>query len=278
MGLAAAIVTLSNQESMSMITIKGKTAVVTGAASGIGRGLALKAAREGMAVAICDIAQGGLNETEAAAKKLGATVLASVLDVSNAAQMEKFGADIAAKLPPLALVFANAGVLRQGPLLQRPLDDWRRLYDVNVFGVVNTLQVFMPRLQAQGAAAHVVITGSQASFVAYPSLGAYSSTKHALWAIADALRQDLEEAKSPIGVSLLAPGPIATAIFDATETPRDSTPPGGRPEAMHPDELADIVFRAIDKGDTIISSHDMLKPFADARFKAAMEQISKGPR
>ena len=257
-----------------MQTFKGFAAIVTGAANGIGRGLALKAAKEGMDVAICDIAAGPLAETDAMLKKAGAKTVSSTLDVTDPAAVEAFAKTVSAQLAPPALVFANAGILAQGKVLSHSPSEWRRLFDVNVMGIVNTLRAFMPALKAQKTQSHIVITGSQASFWVYESLGAYSTTKHALWALADGLRLDLETEKAPIAVSVLAPGMIDTAIYAATEQPAGVT----RVAGMSPAELADITFAGIRNNDRIISSHATLIDAAGGRLDAAMAEIKKGPR
>jgi NAD(P)-dependent dehydrogenase (short-subunit alcohol dehydrogenase family) len=206
-----------------MLIIKGRTAVVTGAGAGIGRALALEAARAGVAVAICDVAEVSLQETAAMLRDQGATVLARVVDVRDAAALQGF-ADACETLPDVALVWANAGVLRQSPAIKPDLDAWNFVIDVNLKGTVHTMAAFVPRLMAQASPSRFVITGSLGSFVAAPGIGSYIVSKHALWGLADTLRMELQQAGASVGVSLLAPQRVATDIIAGTvEKVRDAS-------------------------------------------------------
>jgi len=244
----------------------GRTAVVTGVASGIGRALALKAARLGMAVAGCDRDAAGLDALRAHLDSMGAAHELRIADVSNPDDMVDLAKAVGA-MPPVALLFANAGLLRKGAVLDLPLQDWQALISVNLFGVVNTLQAFVPAMIAHGLPAQVIVTGSTGSMVTAPGLAAYCATKHALWPMVEALREELEQTQ--VGASLLMPGAVATAIFASTDPNR------ARPaDSMDPEELADMAFAGALADTAKILTHPAYADRARARFDAVLDEIS----
>lgn len=253
------------------LLLAGRTAVVTGAASGIGRALALAAAKRGMAVAMADLDDNGLRATEAGVRALGAECVSERVSVTDAAALHAFAERTEQALPPVTLLFANAGILQLGSLLKMPISELKRLFDVNVFGAIATVQAFVPRMRDHGPDAHIVITGSTGSMANYADLGGYCAAKHALWPIAEAIRNDLSAAGSTIGVSLLMPGAVSTAIFDQADPDRAASA-----ETMTPDEVADIAFRGIDQGDFLILTHPSFISQASARFDVALSELKRG--
>lgn len=248
---------------MSGSALSGRAAVVTGAGGGIGRALAVRAAREGMALAICDVAAAGLAETAVLASARGADVVSAVVDVRRADALADFAAQVDGSI---ALLFANAGVLRPGAVSDQPVDALRLMLEVNVIGVVQTLQAFLSRLKAQVEPSRIVITGSQASFLPYPGLGGYCASKHALAALAEALSAELAAEGAPVTVSLLAPGAVATGIFGGETSPNLAT-------SLSPDAVADTVFNAVRKGVRLISTHAGLAEKLDARLADLKGQV-----
>ncbi len=245
------------------VHLEGRTAVVTGAGGGIGRALALKAAMSGMGVAICDVSGDGLAETAALAKAAGVAVISAVVDVRDAAALADFAASVQGST---ALVFANAGLMRRGPMSSQSIDDLRLMFEVNVLGVAATLQAFLPGLRAQSEPSRVVITGSQASFVSFPDLGGYCATKHALFAMAESLSAELKAEGSTIGVSFIAPGAVATNIFGDAISPNLA-------RSLSPDRLAEIVFEGVKRGDDLISTHDDLAGKIGAHLAALQRAL-----
>jgi NAD(P)-dependent dehydrogenase (short-subunit alcohol dehydrogenase family) len=245
------------------LTLAGKTAIVTGAGSGIGRALALHAAAEGMAVALCDVHAAGLRETGVA---LGtAPHLARVVDVTDGDTLPAFAQEVAEALPPPVLLFANAGILRQGSILSMPIADWERLFTINVLGTVRTLQAFAPILDLPG---QIVVTGSTGTMANHPGLGAYCATKHALWPICEALRNDMAETGRPIGVSLLMPGAVATHIFAQAAPDRDEPV-----DSITPEEAARIAFAGALADKPLILTHPHFVERAQARFEGALAAL-----
>lgn len=244
----------------------GRTAVVTGVASGIGRALALKAASMGMAIVGCDRDVAGLDALRSTLDAIGTQHDLRAADVSCADDMAAL-ATACADMPPIALLFANAGLLRKGAVLDLPLDDWQTLLSVNIFGVVATLKAFVPAMVATGLPAQVIVTGSTGSMVTAPGLAAYCATKHALWPIVEALRDELDG--TAVGASLLMPGAVATGIF-ATTDPNRARPA----DSMEPEELADVAFAGALADASKILTHPAYVDRARARFEAVLDEIS----
>lgn len=195
------------------LNLTGGRVIITGAASGIGRALAEHLAERGVALGLADIDGDMLAELAQALAATGIDVLHRQVDVSDAAQVETFAKDIFADpVRPVPLVFANAGIHGLTPAIGGDLEVWSRVVGVNLMGAVHSANAFLPRLIARGAPAQLVLTGSQASFLAAPGMAPYIATKHALWGLADTLRQELEAMGSMVGVSLVAPSRTESAI------------------------------------------------------------------
>ncbi len=245
------------------LKLAGRAGVVTGAGGGIGRALAVRAARAGLRPAICDVSAAGLAETERLVAEFGVPAVSAVVDVRRSDHLAAFAERVDGAI---ALVFANAGVLRPGAVADQPIEDLRLMLEVNVIGVVQTVQAFLPRLKAQAEPSRIVITGSQASFLPYPDLGGYCAGKHALAALAAALSAELAAQDAPVAVSLLAPGAVATGIFGAQASPNLAT-------SLSPDAVADLVFDAIARDVQLISTHPGLADKLDARVAALKAQM-----
>jgi NADP-dependent 3-hydroxy acid dehydrogenase YdfG len=201
---------------MASLELKGRAAIVTGAASGIGRALAMEAAARGMSVGIADMNGDGLKATEAALLERQAKVVARVVDVRSAEQVEDFAGACAEAFPSIAEVWANAGLIRYNSAIRMNLADWNLTIDVNLRGVVHCIAAFIPLLMKRNEPAQFVATGSQASFMVAPEIGVYSATKHGVWAIAEGMKQELAMEGSPVQVSMLAPPRTATGLIATT--------------------------------------------------------------
>jgi NAD(P)-dependent dehydrogenase (short-subunit alcohol dehydrogenase family) len=190
-------------------TLRGSTAVVTGAASGIGRAIAERFVADGMRVVLADIERDALDATTAALVADGADVVGVRTDVTDLASVEALLAATTERYGNVHVLCNNAGV---GPPAEPQLwlntpNDWRWTYEVNVFGVVNGLNVFLPHMVGHGEPGHVVNTSSpDGGIVAMPSAAVYASTKAAVVTITECLHRQLRDLGSSIGASVLLPG------------------------------------------------------------------------
>jgi NAD(P)-dependent dehydrogenase (short-subunit alcohol dehydrogenase family) len=195
-----------------MKELKGKVAAVTGAASGLGRAMALAFADEGMHVALGDVA--GAAEVFAAVRAKGVLAISMTLDVSKAQEVEAFAERIDKDLGGAHVVCNNAGVSPLGAAWETSLDDWRWIVDVNLWGVIHGVRSFVPRLLKRNEG-HVVNTASVAGIINPPGSSAYNVTKHAVVALSETLHHDLRERGSAVGVSVLCPAYVPTGIADS---------------------------------------------------------------
>lgn len=194
--------------------LTNRTAVVTGAASGIGAALAAELGAHGMAVVVADIDVEGAHRTAAALEERGTAALAVRVDTSDADSVQELAEAAYATFGSVELVCNNAGVLTFGNVADSPVDDWRWLSSVNVEGLLNSVHAFVPRMRTQSGWRHIMNTASTHAFLPDPGYtGLYSATKQAVVAISRGLRQEL--APEGIDVTLLCPGQVASRILDS---------------------------------------------------------------
>ena len=196
---------------MDWTDLRGRTVLVTGAASGIGRETALAFARRGADLELCDLNAQGLERTAADIRALGRGAAAThVVDVSDAGQMARVADAVHARVPALDVLMNNAGVAIGGAFLDTQLADWQWILGINVMGVVHGCHYFVPAMVKRGAGGHVVNVASAAGYVSNGGLSAYSTTKFGVVGLSEALRQEL--APHGIGVTCICPGIIDTPI------------------------------------------------------------------
>lgn len=195
--------------------LAGRTAVITGGASGLGLAMAHRFGREGANVVIADVEDAALEAATAELTAAGVAVLPVRTDVRHEAEiraladatMERFGA--------VHVVCNNAGVVTSGPIADTTLDQWQWVVDVNLWGVVHGCRTFLPLLAAHGEPAHVVNTASMAGLDSGPYMASYFATKFAVVALTESLWHEQHLAGSAIGVSVLCPGFVRTRIAQA---------------------------------------------------------------
>jgi NAD(P)-dependent dehydrogenase (short-subunit alcohol dehydrogenase family) len=194
-----------------MTNVNGKVAVVTGAASGIGRALAYELARRGASLAISDVDEVGLAEMAKHARLIGARVHEHRLDVTDRSAVLAYAERVAAEFGAVNLVFNNAGIAFTGDIADMSFQQIERVIDVDFWGVVNGTKAFLPYLIESGDA-HVVNISSLFGLLAVPGQGAYNAAKFAVRGFTEALRQEMIAAGHPVHVTCVHPGGIKTAI------------------------------------------------------------------
>jgi NAD(P)-dependent dehydrogenase (short-subunit alcohol dehydrogenase family) len=270
-----------------MRDLRDKIAVITGGGSGIGRGTALAFADAGMNVVVADIDEADAKAVADEVRGLGVRALAVATDVTDRTSVEALADAAWSEFGAVHLLHNNAGVFVFMRLDSMSDADWRWLLSVNLEGVVNGLQVFLPRLKEQDGERHIVNTASMAGMVAGPMLGAYNATKFAVVAISETLHAEL--ADEGIGVSVLCPGGVNTNIFRHAIERR---PPGGRdmqwPQEMNlsredmregaptlslrmidPEDVGRMVRRGIEDGELYIFTH----PEFEQAFRMRADRI-----
>ncbi|NVM44717.1 MAG: SDR family NAD(P)-dependent oxidoreductase [Candidatus Lokiarchaeota archaeon] len=198
-----------------MKEFKDKVAVVTGAASGIGRGLARRAAREGMKVVLADIEKDALNQTEEELKRSGANVISVITDVSKLEDIENLARLTINAFGEVHILCNNAGVGMGGFLWDCTLTDFNWVIGVNLWGVIHGIRTFIPIMLKQNNDCHIVNTASMSGLITGEAAnGIYSITKHGVVALSESLRTAFPLRKSKIGVSVVCPGIVNTRITD----------------------------------------------------------------
>ena len=256
-----------------MKDLKGKTAVITGGGSGIGRGTSLALAEAGMNVVVADINEDAAAAVAAEVEALGPRALPMRTDVAERRSVEALAERAYAEFGAVHVLHNNAGIALFIPLAEMQDVDWRFTLSINLEGVVNGLQAFLPRLTAQGGESHIVNTASMAGMLAGPRLGAYNASKFAVVAISETLRAEL--AGDRIGVSVLCPGVVGTNIIQ--NTLRDRPAGGAEMElrgidasslrVVEAEEVGRMVRDAIERNEPYIFTHPEFEALVRARFE-----------
>src|SRR5213079_1196074 len=206
---------LTGKDKSSMKDFYYKVAVVTGAASGIGRALAGKSAQEGMKVVLADVEESALKQAEAELQASGAQVLAVRTDVSQADEVEALAKITFETYGAVHLLFNNAGVGAGTTVWESSLADWQWVLGVNLWGVIYGIHYFVPRMLAQDSEGHIVNTASAAGLISSPGAGIYKVSKHGVVTLSETLALELAVRGAKLKASVLCPEFVNTRIFDA---------------------------------------------------------------
>lgn len=240
-----------------MHDLKGKAAVITGAASGIGRSTAKLLATHGVQLLMCDVDEAGLASLR---DELGSSCLLSRrVDVSDRAAMQVFSEQVHALIPAVDVLVNNAGVGLQGGLLATSLDDWEWILKINLGGVIHGCHFFVPKMVERACGGQVVNVASVLGVFAAPDVIGYATAKFAVVGLSESLRSEL----SPhgIGVSTICPGMIDTGIIAATrfanghgeaETRRGKLQQLYKKRSYSPDRVAETILDAIRKDRALV--------------------------
>src|SRR5437763_7054294 len=272
-----------------MRELRGKVAAVTGAASGLGRAMALAFADEGMHVALSDVAEAA--DTLAQVERRGVSAVSMQLDVANARNVEAFAQLIDRDLGGAQLVCNNAGVSPLASAWEMSLGDWQWIMGVNLWGVIHGVRAFVPRLLARSEG-HIVNTASVAGLINPPGTAAYNVSKHAVVALSETLHHDLRERQSAIGVSVLCPAYVPTGIAESERNrPAGLAPmPKTRetlareamlkkavaPGRLSADDVARAVVLAVKEERFYVLTHPRIKGAIRARMEDILEE--RAPR
>ena len=270
-----------------MKDIKGKTADVSGAASGIGLGITTALVKAGVNVAMIDIRKDALEEARARLHNLGGQTEAFVSDVSDAQVLKETADEIEKRFGPLHILCNNAGIAMLGtPLDEITQADWNWVIDVNIKGAINGVSTFVPRMKAHGQGGHIVNTASIAGLQVNPNFrtGAYSLTKYAVVALSEGLEQEL--AGHNIGVSVLCPAAVDTGIHlsarsrperlgGAFERKADHFMGDLIKDGLKPEQVGARVVKAIQENEFYILTHSSPREWVEKRFNRIMEAFDR---
>jgi len=268
----------------------GMCAYVSGAGSGIGRGIALALARRGVRVGVCDIKLGDAQDTVRQIEALGGSALAVQVDVSDSASVEQAVAAVEQAYGAIAIGCNNAGIAMHGvPLHEISASDWDWVIGVNLRGVIHGIRALVPRMLQAGRPAHIVNTASIGGFQVNPNFltSAYSMTKYAVVALSEGLHNELQG--SPIGVSILAPAAVDTQIhLSERSRPERLGGPTVRAQnhfmgdlirgGMTPEAVGERVAHGIEADELYIFTHPETQHWLDRRHAAITAAFDEARR
>jgi NAD(P)-dependent dehydrogenase (short-subunit alcohol dehydrogenase family) len=267
----------------------GRVAVVVGGGSGIGRGIALGLATEGMRVVVADIDRASAEGVRDEIAGTGATATTAQVDGTDRASLRRLAESTVAQHGAVHVLSTNVGVVADRPLDTASEADWDWILEFNLLSAVRAVDVFLPHLRTSGAAdgsTHIVITASLAALLALPSvsgvhLGLYTATKHALLGYAECLRGEL--ADEDIGVSLLCPGMVRSNLAATSARHRPARhggplppPPAREPPGtlMPPEAVGPVVVRGIKANRLHILTHLASRGLIEARHAALVDDFA----
>jgi NAD(P)-dependent dehydrogenase (short-subunit alcohol dehydrogenase family) len=267
-----------------MRDFRDRVAVITGAASGIGRGLAQRAAREGMRLVLADIEEQPLAQATAELEAAGARVLPIVTDVSRAGDLAVLADRTRSAYGACHLLCNNAGVGVYTTIADSTLADWQWVLGVNLWGVIHGIQAFLPWMLEQESESHMVNTASEAGLVSPPYMGLYNVSKHGVVTLSETLYRELLQRRARVKVSVLCPGFVQTRIMESMRNRPSATAPDppaanrnqekvkailtARVETgLAPGQVADRVFEALREDRFYIFTGDEFKPAVEDRLK-----------
>jgi len=275
-----------------MNEFKGKVAVITGGAGGIGFGLAKHCVNEGMKVVLADVEGPALKEAEDSLRKANADVLAVPTDVSKISDVENLAAKTLDTFGGVHLLFNNAGVQTgKGKMFwEHTLADWQWVLGVNLWGVIHGVTVFLPIMLKQNVAGHVVNTASVAGLISSGAIVTYSVSKAAVVMLSESLYLQLKESNAPIGVTVACPSGVRSRLNDAernrpsglanpTELPRTPKQQAViemfeklNEHGMAPEKFAGLVFNAIRNDQLYLLSHPDRNAFIQQRMENILQE------
>jgi NAD(P)-dependent dehydrogenase (short-subunit alcohol dehydrogenase family) len=274
-----------------MKEFKGKVAVITGAASGIGRGIAERCVKEEMKVVLADIEEPALRETEQALRAMGPPVLAVRTDVSKASDIETLARKTLDAFGAVHLLFNNAGVQTRKTIWESTLADWQWVININLWGVIHGVRIFVPMMLQQQTECYIVNTASSVGLMSGSGTATYRVTKHAVVCLSETLYLEFQQRNAPIGVSVLCPSFVRSRLNEAERNrpaklrnPSGKNPPTPEEQALErffqemnengitPERCADMVFKAIQNSTFYILTH----PEISTAIQRRMENILHG--
>lgn len=279
-----------------MKEVAGKTAFITGGASGMGLAMAHSFSAAGMKVVIADIEQQALDAALEQFAESNADVIGLKVDVTRRDAIERAAEETERAFGKVHVVCNNAGVAVGGTIDTMSYQDWDWVLGVNLAGVVNGIQTFLPRIKAHGEGGHFVNTASMAGHIAVPGLSVYNTSKFAVVGLSESMRADLEPLG--IGVSVLCPGVVRTNIFasgrnrptdlqaatdtaslvlssDVSSDERASRVEALLAGALDADVVGDMVLHAIQTEELYIFTHPEIEPAVQARSAEMADSFAR---
>lgn len=242
-----------------MDSLEGRCAVVTGAASGIGKAMAERFVDDGMKVVLADVEQEPLAVVEKELRERGGEVASVRADVSDVEQVQQIAAVAAEAFGNVHVLCNNAGVGAGGPMSELKTEDWAWVLGVNLWGVIHGITTFLPGMLAHGEPAHVVNTASVAGLLTTPMMGPYNASKFAVVAISETLHHEMRMANTNVDVSVLCPGWVNTKIHQSSRNRPADLGGGGDPASEPLSLISQIIESGLSPADVAIAVRDAIR-------------------
>jgi len=267
-----------------MKRFEGRTAVITGGASGLGLAMARRFAREGVQLVLADVQADALERTAAEFAAAGTPVLAVRCDVSRAEEVERLRDEAVARFGAVHSLCNNAGVAPGGLAWESTVADWEWCLGVNVYGVIHGLRSFVPLMLSQDDEAHIVNTASVAGLLSPPGMGIYCVSKHAVVTLTECLHHDLAGRSDKVRASVLCPAYVPTGIHDSERNRPEELRNAAREKSeeelareaalrhavqsgrISAEQVADTVFEAVREERFYILTHQKIKGAIETRM------------
>jgi NAD(P)-dependent dehydrogenase (short-subunit alcohol dehydrogenase family) len=272
-----------------MKAFAGRVAVITGGASGLGRALAFRFAREGVKLALADVDERALAATRAELEAAGATAIAAPCDVSSASEVEALAGRTLEAYGAVHIVCNNAGVAPLGRVWEGTVADWQWTLGVNLWGVIHGVRVFTPILLRQGDEGHIVNTASVAGLITPPGMGMYNVSKHAVVALTETLHHDLAAQRAKVKCSVVCPAYFPSGIADS-ERSRPAALGADRAKSaedlareaqlrkavqsgrLSAEDIAGLVLEAVRDERFYVITHPRIKPAVERRMRDILDE------
>ena len=253
-----------------MNDLPGRVAVVTGAGRGIGLALARAMAARHMCVVLSDVEAARPEDAAAQLREEGAEATAVVCDVTDPAALDRLAAVTMERLGRVDLLCNNAGVVAGGRTWELAVATWRRVLDVNLWGAINGVRSFVPLLLENPDGGHVVNVASLAAVTPVPGIAPYNVSKHGVLALSETLQADLRSIGSQVGVTIVMPGRVATALGLPSGAPAADLPGQGEPGVLSAASVADQVMAAVEEDRLYLFTHPERMVDVEGRFDAIL--------
>jgi len=273
-----------------MKEFKDKVAVITGAASGIGRAIAERFAAEDMKIVLADVEEEALIDTEKEMRRKGANVKGVITDVANAKEVQSLARKTIEEFGAVHILCNNAGVFGEfAPLWRQKLEDWEWVLGVNLWGVIHGIRAFVPIMIDQNVEGYVINTASMAGLFSMPLVSLYHVTKHAVISLSESLYYELSLQKTKVKVSVLCPGMAKTKFMESERNRPEKLQTNAKKRnhieqvwydaysdfiagGMKPSEVADYTIKAIREDKFYIFPSTGPLEIARARMEGLLEQ------
>jgi len=275
-----------------MADYRGKVVTITGAASGLGKGMAIRFAEKGARLSLADLDAEKLSQLAEELKANKVEVLTTVLDVRDGDAVDKFAEKTFATFGGVDYCINNAGVHSMGTIWRIPAEEWKKVFEINVMGIVHVIRAFIPRMMAQDKECFFINTASNAGLQVNTGISPYAMSKHAAVSITESLAVELQAAKSKIKAYVFCPGLVPTGLSSNSEKIKDHHDPyyetdsykklyayGARllEKGMPMDMAMDRFFAGLEADDFYIRTHDNEEEEVRYRVQMVLERKRPAP-